>query len=32
MNIPGAYPGEYPILAVWTEGGHIERVLQQALQ
>jgi hypothetical protein len=23
MNIPGAYPGEYPILAVWTEGGHI---------
>ena len=24
MNIPGVYPGEYPpLLAVWTEGGHI---------
>jgi hypothetical protein len=23
MNIPGAYPGEHPILALWVEGGHI---------
>jgi hypothetical protein len=23
MNIPGTYPGERPILAVWVEGGHI---------
>jgi hypothetical protein len=23
VNIPGTYPGEYPILAVWCEGGHI---------
>jgi len=23
MNIPGTYPGEHPILALWVEGGHI---------
>ena len=23
MNIPGCYPDEHPILALWVEGGHI---------